>query len=353
MILRTILLTGICVWLSLFLCLGLPLMGKHGNKRKKDKCSPNQAVDQENKRQMAGYNNHGVTSPMQTQTGQFNSHIVPATFTYTPNMFNNGQPMMAMPPSQPYPQSPGTKDSGDQGVMGLILQRLDNMDKKLGQLESIQSSLTNITVKVNDMEAKVKNLESKVNIIESSRDFDTEAVENLNKKQREIDSLLDKMKKLEAEQSVKENDLRAQVLDIQCRNMRDNLIFYRLPEEQGETDNDCMRKILSFIEEKLEIENATSEIKLHRAHRMGKYDPTRIRPIVAKFAYYPDRERVRKNASKLRDTNFGISQQFPKSIMEKRKKLVPIMKAARQNGQDAYIVVDKLYIDKRLYREPQ
>ena len=56
--------------------------------------------------------------------------------------------------------------------------------------------------------------------------------------------------------------------------------------------------------------------------------------------------------SELKDKEAGISQQFPKEIMEKRRKLVPIMKAARDNGQEAYIVVDKLYIDKRLYRDP-
>ena len=55
---------------------------------------------------------------------------------------------------------------------------------------------------------------------------------------------------------------------------------------------------------------------------------------------------------KLKDTDFGISQQFPKEIMDMRKKLVPIRKEARRTGQDAYIVVDKLYIDKQLYREP-
>lgn len=142
------------------------------------------------------------------------------------------------------------------------------------------------------------------------------------------------------------------MLDMQCRSMRDNLLFYRIPEERGETDDDCMRKVLEFIENTLEIENAQREIKLHRAHRMGKYDQSKIRPIVAKFAYYPDREKVRKNAGKLKNTNYGISQQFPREIMDTRKKLVPIMKAARAKGQDAYIVVDKLYIDKTLYREP-
>ena len=197
----------------------------------------------------------------------------------------------------------------------------------------------------------VKDLETKVNTIENSRIFDADSVESLDRKQREIDSLLSQMKKLESEQSKTEEDLKAQVLDIQCRSMRDNLIFYRIPEQKDETDDDCARKMLSFIEEHLEKENASRDIKLHRAHRMGKFNNSKVRPIVAKFAFYPDREKVRKSAGKL-DTNFGISQQFPKEIMETRRKLVPVMKDARQKGHDAYIVVDKLYIDKQLYREP-
>ena len=260
---------------------------------------------------------------------------------------------MSQPPPQPLHTSPGTFGvNPDQGVMNLILQRLDNMDQKLGQLNSIQSSINSITVKVNDIETKFKTLESKVVTIENSRTFDSKTVEALQKKQNEIDTLLSKMRKVETEQTKKEQELKAQVLDVQCRSMRDNLVFYRIPEELGETDDGCTRKILQFCEEKLEIENAARDIKLHRAHRMGRYTPTKVRPIVAKFAYYPDRELVRKNAGKLKDTPFGISQQFPKEIMETRKRLVPIMKEARQRGQDAYIVVDKLYIDKVLYREP-
>ena len=168
------------------------------------------------------------------------------------------------------------------------------MDQKLGQLNSIQSSINSITVKVNDIETKFKTLESKVDTFENSRTFDSKTVEALQKKQNEIDTLLSKMRKVETEQTKKEQELKAQVLDVQCRSMRDNLIFYRI--ELGETDDGCTRKILQFCEENLEIENASRDIKLHRAHRMGRYTPTKVRPIVAKFAYYPDRELVRKNA---------------------------------------------------------
>ena len=75
---------------------------------------------------------------------------------------------------------------------------------------------------------------------------------------------------------------------------------------------------------------------------------------MAKFVLYPDRERVRKAGSVLREANskYGVSQQFPKEIQDRRKALVPIMKQARNEGKDAYIVVDKLYIDKVLYMGP-
>ena len=331
---------------------------KSGSKRKKDTNSPNQSGDQENKRiLMLNMNSYNGSSPIQgmSQPGQY---MAPATFHYTPsmggmggmtNMLGAGSPMMNMP-SQP--QSPGTQNS-EQGVMNLILQRLDHMDKKLGQLDTIQSSIANITVKVSDIETKVHTLETKVNTLETSRGFDSESVDALNKKQKEIDSLLTKMKKLEADQSAKESDLQAKVLDMQCRSMRDNLIFYKIPEAVGETDADCVQKVVDLIENDLEIENANRDIKLHRAHRMGKFDPSKIRPIVAKFAYYPDRENVRKNAGKSRGKAIGISQQFPREIMEKRRNLVPVMKEARENGKEAYIAVDKLYIDKRLYRGPE
>lgn len=116
---------------------------------------------------------------------------------------------------------------------------------------------------MSDIEVKVKNLETKVNTIENSRDIDSEAVEHLNKKQKEIDDLLSNMKNLEQSQSKNENVLKSQVLDMQCRSMRDNLIFYRIPEQREETDDDCVQKILTFIEDNLKIQNARTEIKLH------------------------------------------------------------------------------------------
>ena len=116
--------------MCLSMCWKYVIAGKSGRKRKKDKNSPSQIVESENKI-MATFGGFNGTSPMQGQStpGQFSSHIAPPTFTYTPNMYNSGSPMVAMP--QPQPLSPGAFRVGsEQGVMNLILQRLDKMDKK-------------------------------------------------------------------------------------------------------------------------------------------------------------------------------------------------------------------------------
>ena len=56
-----------------------------------------------------------------------------------------------------------------------------------------------------------------------------------------------------------------------------------------------------------------------------------------------------KAATRLRGTHFSIREQFPREIEEKRKQLYPILKDARNKGQQARLVRDKLLINNRLY----
>ncbi|KAH3863806.1 hypothetical protein DPMN_026806 [Dreissena polymorpha] len=72
------------------------------------------------------------------------------------------------------------------------------------------------------------------------------------------------------------------------------------------------------------IESAKETIKIHRARRIGKYSQHKTRPKVAKFAYFPDRERIRLSHKKLK-LPYGVSQQYPPEMMETRRRLIPIM----------------------------
>ena len=46
----------------------------------------------------------------------------------------------------------------------------------------------------------------------------------------------------------------------------------------------------------------------------------------------------------------GISEQFHKEMMETRRKLLPIMKRARDEKKDFYMTVNKLFINSAEYK---
>jgi hypothetical protein len=51
------------------------------------------------------------------------------------------------------------------------------------------------------------------------------------------------------------------------------------------------------------------------------------------------------NAYQLRNTPYGIRQQFPKEIEDNRRKLYPIQKEAKRQGKHVVLVRDRLYIE--------
>ena len=62
---------------------------------------------------------------------------------------------------------------------------------------------------------------------------------------------------------------------------------------------------------------------------------------------------MRKSSSKLKDTDYGVSQQFQRDVVLKRRKLLPILEKARSKKKRAHLSFDKLYIDGELYLGPE
>ena len=136
--------------------------------------------------------------------------------------------------------------------------------------------------------------------------------------------------------------------------MRDNLIFFSFEEcrtfDERMNEN-CIDKILSFCEKELNLENIHNSVKLERAHRVGKFTAAKNRPIVVKFNSYQDKLSVKKRAfDQLKDSQFRVSEQFPKVIQERRKTLIPHLIKAKQEGKKAVLSYDKLYIDNQLFK---
>ena len=79
-------------------------------------------------------------------------------------------------------------------------------------------------------------------------------------------------------------------------------------------------------------------------------DDQKPRPIIAKFSFHKDKERILSKARLLAGTTYGISHDFPPEIVEVRKELIKVIKDAKKNGQNTKLIYDKLYIDGQRYR---
>lgn len=94
-------------------------------------------------------------------------------------------------------------------------------------------------------------------------------------------------------------------IDIESRSRRNNLIFVGFLESR---DEDCTRKINSFVRDDLQIE---SQVGIERAHRLGRFKPGFNRPIIVAFRAYPDTQLILSNAYKLKNTRLSINRDFP------------------------------------------
>ena len=106
-----------------------------------------------------------------------------------------------------------------------------------------------------------------------------------------------------------------ELLDIKARSMRENLMFYGIPESTaGQTEN-CEQLVKELIRLKLQLD--TEHIQFDRSHRLGPKTASKTRPIVVKFQNYQTRETVRQKSlqpeikTDLKNCGRGISVQTP------------------------------------------
>ena len=90
--------------------------------------------------------------------------------------------------------------------------------------------------------------------------------------------------------------LKDELVYIQSKSMRNNLVFSGIKEEKNELSEQTERKLRDFLVDKLHMAHeAVKQLYFDRVHRFGSRSNTMIyRRIVAKFTFYKQREVVRK-----------------------------------------------------------
>ena len=242
--------------------------------------------------------------------------------------------------------------SSEQKMTDIINKALEPVLKRLDNLDTVKLKVDNVCAKIDEVSKKVDAMEESVK--HTSAQYDEIRVELQNMKKNVNNDLKPIVYRVQAEHAtLKETVDEAQkdILDLQTRAMRDNLLFFNIPEKKGENCTEC---VLQLAEKYLKIEDASDIIKIDRAHRIGA-NQDKHRPIVAKFHNFAHRELIRKSAHKLKDESesraFGIAEQFPSEIVKRRKILLEIKKELHLAGKKSTMSVDKLYMDGHLVKD--
>ena len=215
--------------------------------------------------------------------------------------------------------------------LDLVLARMEEIDaikEKQKQLEKVNAGL----------QKSLEFAHESIKILAARVDAQARTISELEKGVNN----LTKSASLEKERAIK----------LESHSRRNNLIFYGIPEEVNETNAKTESLLYSFLEDELKLkEDDIDGISIERAHRLGKRNVNSEKPppIIAKFSFYKNKEFILSNALFLAGTVYGISQDFPREIVEIQRGLVRVLKDAKKEGRDAKLVYDKLYINGQRY----
>ena len=143
--------------------------------------------------------------------------------------------------------------------------------------------------------------------------------------------------------NVKKMDDMTDYLENQTR--RNNLRIDGVKELGGETTAEAVRRTFEHGL-KMPTEQVRS-LAIERAHRTGgKTD--RDRTIVVKFASFKARDAVLQAARAAKPRGVYVNEDFSMRVVNRRRELLPEMRAAGEHGKSMYLSLDKLIIKDRL-----
>jgi hypothetical protein len=253
----------------------------------------------------------------------------PSMSTQSNLMFS---PDQGMPMQQQIPYAPPGQLVSPPPWVCEILKKLQSIDNHLSGMDEKLKKLDILEVRLKSLEGEVSKAVKEVKSV-------SEISRELNDRTDGLEFSVGEMEGGLAGLREQNRKLQEQVTDLKARSMRDNLVFLNVTEKPTDNVEDTLR---SFLREEMKITSEEEEtIKFERVHRYGARG-SRPRKSVAKFSEYKQKESVKSASKNLKGSNYFVMDQYPPEIIEQRRKLVPIMKQARQDGKTANLVVNRL-----------
>jgi len=223
--------------------------------------------------------------------------------------------------------------------LDFILEKMEKIDK----LDIIESKLMSMDTKIEELSAKYTDQQQSLEFTQSEVDDVKEKIKTsettLHDQAKELEDISQMITVLNhARINMNEEMIRKEDYD-----KRDCLLFEGIPEKQAEN---CTKLIEDLIKEQLKIGDT---IRFHRCHRLGKDNPKKTRPIIAKFVWFQDKQAILQNAKNLKGSSVFIQEFFSPTTSHRRNALYPLLRYQKKNKKKCSLNRDQLIIEGKRY----
>lgn len=208
--------------------------------------------------------------------------------------------------------------------------------------------LTKSLERLNEVEKKVSNFESDFKKLWDRNKKLSERLVAVEEKNDAIDFEVNPLSSTIIQLQKSKKKLQEDVSYVQSHSMSNNLVFSNIPEVPAGNTEDAEKALLVFLRDKLRVvQDIVDNIGFEIVHRSG---PKETKKHCCQFTLFKEREMVRKQSKALEGINFYMNKQFPK-VVDKRKKLVLKLKAARNARDRAWISYYTLSVNGKPLRD--
>ena len=229
----------------------------------------------------------------------------------------------------------GKKGQGPRASPKLSLQTIEDVhnhyEEKFKLLEtSFQAKLDTLHKIIDKKDEAIGKLNEDIGDLKRSLDFMSKETSEM---KQQINMNNDTFKsKLQQTESNMEN-VRAKTVDLEDRSRRSNLVFFNFKEASRGATEDCEDIVESLLKSLNIFEG--NDIWIDRAHRLGRRKAehdTKPRPIIVKFSYYKQKEKIIKNGIKFKNCPINVSEDYSKETLQMHAKLRNYGKEAKEHS---------------------
>ena len=219
---------------------------------------------------------------------------------------------------------------------------------------------SSLEILVNDMKSEIKSVKKDVEELRLSTQFMSSKLEdqkkNIEQRKMNVEHIEDRVKVLES-------NLSKSSVDNECYDHETRLEDLENKQEYLENMSRCNNiKILGLPEDKnhekswedteeivketisKELEMSSEEIQLERAHRVGKPQDGRTRPVVARFCSWKQKNSHIGYCQNKKVQSVRLFQDLSSRTLQQRTEKIPKIIQERKQGNVAYFVLDRLVV---------